>query len=156
MFLSIQYLSLEKFKLLKPSTDTVVVSILDESEWPKRPRLANWRSALALKFEDTYEEVKCASAHWPDEPTAEEHARYCQGAGERIPTLTDAQLIRDFLEWHGTSLEQLHLIVHCYAGVSRSSAVAQWAAGRFFVPLEREPGYPNKRVLRLLGKTRKA
>lgn len=152
MFNSIRYLSLDAFKKLKPSFSTVVVSILDSQESSRRPLLAGWRSVLSLEFEDTYEEQKCASAYWPDEPTVGEHARYCQGQGERVPALSDALLIADFLLGHGRSAEQLDLVVHCYGGISRSAAVASWASCRFFVPLEREPGFPNARLLRLLSK----
>lgn len=152
MFQSIQYLSLDKMKALSPSRDTVVISILDRYEAPRRPALAGWHDSLVMSFEDTFEENKYSSAMWPDEPTDDEHARYCQGKGERVPALSDARAMADFMLHHGRTSVPLHLLVHCYQGVSRSAAVAQWASARFFVGLTREPTYPNLRVLRLLDK----
>lgn len=152
MFNSIQYLSLDTFKRLKPALNAVVVSILDKHESAQRPALGGWRSVLSLEFEDTYEELKYSSVLWPDNPTDAEHALFSQGAGERVPSLIDARRIVEFLLQHGRSAEKIDLLVHCYGGVSRSAAVAQWASTRFFVPLAREPGFPNQRLLRLMDK----
>lgn len=150
MFTQLDFLSLDRFKGLTPRADTVVVSILDTEEAARRPELGGWRSALAMEFEDTAEETKCASTPWPAEPTDEEHARYCQARGNRIPALSDARAIVDFLNRHGTSTEQLKLVVHCYQGISRSGAVAAWAGARFWLPLSRSTDYANPRLLRLL------
>lgn len=155
MITSIDFLSLDKFRGLKPDPATVVVSILDQEEAPRRPRLAGWRSVLAMTFEDTYEENKYSSVMWPLEPTDEEHARFCQAKGNRVPALSDARQLVEFLHKHGTSTEQLKLVVHCYGGISRSAAVATWAAARFWLPLPRAADYPNMRLLRLLDVAQK-
>lgn len=157
MIKDIVFLSVDQMKRVRPSTTSVVVSILDHSEAQYRPRLAGFRSVLTLDFEDTYEETKLAApGSWPDEPSDAEHARFCQGRGERIPSLTDARKIVDFLFRHHRSDEALNLVVHCYGGVSRSAAVAAWASERFHVPIGnrdmRSTEYANKRVLRLLDK----
>lgn len=157
MIEDIVFLSVDQMKRVRPCTNTVVVSILDLSEAQYRPRLAGFRSVLVLNFEDTYEETKLAApGSWPDEPTDAEHARFCQGRGERIPTLTDARKIVDFLFRHHCSDEPLKLVVHCYGGVSRSAAVAAWASERFLVPIGnrdmRSTEYANKRLLRLMDK----
>lgn len=150
MFRTIEFLSLEKMRLRTPREDAVVVSILDIHESQRRPDLAGWGAALSLTFEDTYEECKAASTPWPDEPSDAEHARFAQGAGERVPALSDAKLIAEFLLLHGRAPGKVDLLVHCFGGISRSAAVAQWASVRFFTPMARVPTYPNLRLLRLL------
>lgn len=155
MFKEVLFLSVDQMKAYKPSLDTVVISILDRSESAKRPRLGGFRSVLSLEFEDTYEEVKCAApGSWPDEPTDEEHAQFAQGPGERVPTLTDARKIVEFLDRHHQTFDQLVLVVHCYGGISRSAAVASWAASRYWAPIGTMRGtdYANKRLMRLMDK----
>lgn len=158
MIKEILFLSVDQMKAVRPNLATVVVSILDRSEASYRPRLANFRSVLTLSFEDTYEELKLAKpGSWPDEPTPEEHARFAQGRGEEVPTLTDAQRIADFVRRHHAASEPLTLIAHCYGGVSRSAAVAHWANEICGAPLGNEgmktTEHANKRLLRLLAKT---
>jgi len=149
------FYSLEQMRLVKPIGDAVVVSILDRSEAAGRPLFSGYRDALRLGFEDTAEEYKLAEAGaWPDNPTDAEHERFAQGKGERVPTLRDAQEIVAFLRKHRSSAEQLKLLVHCKAGISRSAAVAAWAAAAMWIPLgtSRSTAYANPRVLRLLDK----
>lgn len=155
MFVDIKFLSIGQVKRLKYSNDTVVVSILDDSEQRERPPLRGFRATLKLCFEDSYEEAKLAKAgDWPDEPTDEEHAKYCQSRGERVPTLTDATRIASFLDRYARAEIPLKLVVHCYGGVSRSAAVALWAANRYGVNISTavSTGNANKRLLRLLDK----
>lgn len=155
MIKEILFLSVQQMKRLKPSLDTVVVSILDNSESESRPRLGGFHSVLSLAFEDTYEEVKMAEpGSWPDEPTDEEHARFSQGPGERVPTLTDARKIVEFIERHQQSSNNLILVAHCHGGISRSAAVASWTAVRYWVPITTRcsTDYANKRLLRLMDK----
>lgn len=155
MLKNVLFLSLTEMKRRKPSLDTVVVSILDNSESGGRPRLGGFRSVLSLEFEDTFEEMKLAKAgDWPDEPNDDEHARFAQGRGERVPALSDARAIVEFLHRCHQTPETLTLVVHCHGGISRSAAVATWAAARFWAPLltSRSTDRANARLMRLLDK----
>lgn len=155
MFNEILFLSLAQMKQFKPNHDTVVVSILDNSEASQRPRLSGYRGVLTMEFEDTYEEVKYAEpGDWPDEPTPEEHARYAQGRHEMVPTLSHAKEIVTFLHKWQSSPDSLLLVAHCYGGISRSSAVAVWASNRFRVPIGSMMSTEgaNQRLYRLMDK----
>ena len=157
MIKEILFLSVDQMKRIKPSLDTVVVSILDASERAHRPRLAGFKSVLCLEFEDTYEEIKLAGeGAWPDEPTDVEHARFAQGRGERIPTLTDARAIVEFVQRHQECPEEVTLIAHCFGGISRSAAVAVWTSVRYWIPIAnanmRSTDGANKRLMRLMDK----
>lgn len=155
MIISVTFDSLEQFKKRRPTVDTVVVSILDQSERTLRPRLAGWRSVLSLDFEDVSEESQGHSpGSWPLEPEPSDWPGLCVGAGERPPALADARKIVSFVRTHHQAQEPLHLVVHCRAGISRSAAVASWVSSVLWVPLtlppDRDTDYANKRVLRLL------
>ncbi|WP_150126670.1 hypothetical protein [Burkholderia cenocepacia] len=155
MITEILFLSVAQMRKIKPSAHAVVISILDRSEAHERPRLGGFRSVLTLDFEDTSEEAKLAHAgQWPDEPSDEEHARFCQGKGERVPTLSDARQIVDFIERHRASPEPLSLYVHCHGGVSRSAAVAEFASVLLWLPIgsTRSIERANPRLRRLLNK----
>lgn len=155
MLTEITFLSLEQMKQLAPSSDMVVVSIMDASESPQRPPLVGFGDVLSLTFEDTYEEMKLAhDGSWPDEPSEDEHARFAQRRGERVPALSDARQIVEFLTRQHRREDEVKLVVHCYGGISRSAAVAAWAAVRFFVPLNtsRSTDHANQRLWRLMDK----
>lgn len=155
MFKEILFLGVDSMRHIRPSQSTVVISILDRSEAESRPRLGGFRGVLTLEFEDTYEEIKLAKpGSWPDDPTDDEHVQFAQGQGERVPTLTDATKIIEFLKKHNSSPETFTLVVHCYGGISRSAAVASWAAVRYWVPIAtmRSTDYANKRLMRLMDK----
>lgn len=155
MFKEVIFLSAEQMGLFKPSHDVVVVSILDKSEEHNRPSLEGFRDVLRLHFEDTYEECKLAElGSWPDEPSDEQHARFAQGRGERVPTLTDAAAIVEFLAKHHGTFDQLTLVAHCQGGISRSAAVASWAAVRYWAPINSvmTTDWANKRLIRLMDK----
>jgi predicted protein tyrosine phosphatase len=155
MFKEVLFVSLDEMRMVAPSSDTVVISILDVSEEFGRPSLEGFRDVLRLQFEDTYEE---GNTHypgpWPDEPSPGQHASYCQAPNERVCTLTDANAVVEFLAKHHGTFDQLTLLVHCQGGISRSAAVASWASVRYWAPMtgQRTAEYPNMRVLRLLDK----
>lgn len=154
-FKEVLFLSLESMKLLPPSEDVVVVSILDSDENKrfKRPSFVGFCDVLELTFEDTFEELKLAAdGAWPDNPTADEHAKLCQSKGERIPSLNDALTIVLFLNKH--SFKNKTLVVHCFGGISRSAAVASWVSSKFWVPITSTNSTENAnlRLIRLLEK----
>ena len=129
MIHTVRFMSLDQARKLTPNRETLMVSILDleERQAHRLPRLAGYRSVLSLNFEDTAEEGKLAEpGSWPDEPSDDEHARFAQRRGERVPTLVDANRILEFAKAHHGSDERLSMVVHCKAGVSRSAAVAKW------------------------------
>jgi predicted protein tyrosine phosphatase len=141
---------------VRRSQDTVVISILDRSEAAGRPDLAGFGDALVLEFEDNFEsEVEVdAGRFWPDEISGAEHSIYCGHEGEHVSTMNDARQIVAFIDRHHQSPYPVSLLVHCYAGVSRSAAVALWASTRFRVSIicNRTTDYANPRLLRLLSK----
>jgi predicted protein tyrosine phosphatase len=155
MFKEILFLNAEEMRRLPPSLDTVVVSMLDKSEEPARPALEGFLDVLRLQFEDTYEEAHDEPpGSWPDEPVAHEYRRFTVCDGERPPMLSDARAIVEFLARHQRAPQPLRLVVHCFGGVSRSVAVANWASARFWVPIRGQSGLDsgNPRLLRLLDK----
>lgn len=91
---------------------------------------------------------------WADEPTASQHLEYCAEPDEYAPSLSHASAIQKFLaELHADSTG-FDVVVHCSQGVSRSAAVAAWAAEKFGIPLLDPAGQgldeANPRLLRLL------
>ncbi|MNR71688.1 hypothetical protein D3C71_23200 [compost metagenome] len=148
----IRFLSAREMRRVKPANDTLVISILDHSEARVRPRLAGFRSVLCLTCEDAFESADAAA--WPDEPSDAEHAQLAIGRDERVPALSDAQRIVQFLLPHRHSGENLHLLVHCFAGLSRSAAVAEWAGSWLWKPIlnahQKPDARPNPRLLKLL------
>lgn len=157
MIKAIVFLSVDQMTYYPADANTVVVSILDASEAHHRPPLAGFHDVLRLVFEDTYEEVKCAvPGDWPDEPTDEEHRQFAQGKGERVPALSNARAITEFLLTHQHTPREFTLVAHCFGGISRSAAVAVWAAVRFGVPISnadmRSTDWANARLIRLMDK----
>lgn len=156
MIEDIAFYSLEEVRRVAPAEDLAVISVLDRSEAAQRPSFDGFGRVLRLQFEDTAEESKLARAgQWPDEPTEEEHRRFAQGQGERVPTLTDALAIVAFLRCCFEEPKAWRIAIHCYGGISRSAAIAEWAAVRYWKPLNTQgrtnTDYANPRLLRLLG-----
>lgn len=156
---SIAAMSLDQARGLRPHTGALLVSILGahEAQTRRRPELAGWRSVLVLEFEDACEQEigrLGKAGDWPLEPTQDEHAALLGAGLCRVPALSDARKIVQFVARHQASDESLALIVHCQAGVSRSVMVAhkvqQWLG------LAEDPRvvsclpYANQRLARLL------
>ncbi len=156
MITDIKFFSLERMKEVVPSRKIAVVSILDKDEELNRPIFKGFGPVLILQFEDTFEEGKLASpGAWPDEPSEEEHTRFCQRKGERISTLSNARDIVNFLAQRQSEAETWTLIAHCAGGISRSAAVAHWASVKYWVPITGGLGhtdFANARLLRLMDK----
>ena len=156
MLYEVIFCGVEGVQHVRRSDDTVVISILDRSQAASRPELLGFGEALILEFEDISEsndEVK-AGRFWSDQISGAEHGIYCGHHGEQVSTIDDAHQIVDFLHRHHKSPYPVPLLVHCFAGVSRSAAVAHWAARRFRIPImcDRSTNYANPRLMRLLDK----
>ena len=151
----VSFMSLERVLALAPNQSTIVVSITDSSPLAVRPSLEGYRDVLRLEFVDiTEEDVGAVVGSWPSEPTTEEHEQISGLRGERLPAVSDAEAVRDFLYKHHLAPERVSVLVHCFAGASRSAAVARWAAATYDIPLDdvagRGTSQHNKRLSRLL------
>lgn len=156
MLTQIAFMSLERMLSLAPNPKAIVISITDSSPRAVRPGLTGFRDVLRLEFVDIAEEhVGAAVGSWPDEPTSAAHESISGLRGERVPALSDAVAVRRFLDRHHAASEPTVVLVHCFAGASRSAAIARWAASTFGIPLDDVAGRgtleANERVLRLLA-----
>lgn len=155
MIAQVQFVPLACARTLPPSKDTVVISILDGAQHKHRPSFSQFRDALELTFLDLSEELVGARAgDWPNEPSDDENLLLTDLFGERLPALSDGVATVRFLRKHHRTRQSVNVVVHCFAGASRSAAVAKWTAARFGVPLVDPFGAgtrdANKRVLRML------
>ena len=155
MLSQISFMPLARILTLTPNPDAIVISITDVSPWAIRPNLEGYLDVLRLQFVDVAEEHFGAEVGpWPIEPTHDEHESISGLRGERLPALSDAAAVRHFLDKHHAKAEPTAVLVHCFAGASRSAAVAQWAAATYGIPLEdvagRGTAESNQRLLRLL------
>ena len=165
---SVIFCSLDSFKNhLKPSIGTIAISILAQDEWESAKRLpVGFAGHIKLCFDDVYEEMfnqpqslteftQLNKVEYPDlHANHEEGVRLFHKKYE-LCDLNDAKKIVKFLQHYSSKPEQFELVVHCYAGISRSSAVAQFVADRFGSPIvgqNQETSFANKRLLRLLNK----
>jgi len=120
---------------LRPRPDAAMISMLDESGYSDF-NLPGWQHILYLKFRDLHQK-------------SAETTRL----GYKYFDRELAKQIVDFVDRLHKSPDEFHLLTHCEAGVSRSSAVAYWAAKTYNLELpagfERRTG-PNKLVLKEL------
>lgn len=155
MLKSVEFMSLKAVKSLAPSASRAVISIRDSSTVGDLPTFDGFRDVLPLHMLDVCEEHGLhAPGVWVDEPTDEQHFKYCEIPDNFAPSLSHAQAIRAFVDQLHDCADELDLVVHCSAGVSRSAAVALWTAERFNVALRDRAGVglgeANPRILRLL------
>ncbi len=149
-------MSLKAFKLLMPCADAAVISIRDSSTVRGLPTFAGFREVLPLDMLDVCEEhALCAPGSWAEEPSNQQHRQYCEIPDNFAPALSHAHAVQEFVDRLHDCADEVDLVVHCSAGVSRSAAVAAWAAERLGVPLLDRAGVglgeANPRVLRLLN-----
>jgi predicted protein tyrosine phosphatase len=157
MITEVKWLGIREARALKPSINTAIISILDQSEEHERPsRLREFKDCLIMDFVDAYEND--GDSHWPDQLSKAEHKDACTCDTDRAPELSDAQRIVDFVRKHHCSVDPTCLAVHCHGGVSRSAAVAHWVAVSYGVPMPQlgdgvhSLDRANPRVIRLLDK----
>jgi predicted protein tyrosine phosphatase len=156
MLTQVSFMPLKRVLSLAPSPQTIVISITDSSPRAARPDLRGYRDVLRLEFVDIAEEhVGAAVGSWPVEPTPDLHESISGLPGERLPALSDALAVRNFLDAHHATAAPTALLVHCFAGASRSAAIAQWASMTYHIPLDdveaRGTSDANERLLRLLA-----
>lgn len=127
MIKSIEFMSLEKAQAYVPVHRTVAISIL--SPGMQEARLRGFEDILRLYFTDAVT------------------------AGSEETVLFDQKFARqivDFLDGYHKVTSDFDLLIHCHAGVSRSAAVAVWAASEFGLPLTGYFAMLNPYVLRHL------
>lgn len=156
MLKSVEFMSLKAVKSLASSPTVAIISIRDSSSVRDLPTFDGFMDVLPLDMLDVCEEHALhAPGSWADEPTGEQHFQYCEIPDNFAPSLSHAQAVQAFVDrLHGCA-DELDLVVHCSAGVSRSAAVACWAAERFGIALRDRAGVglgdANPRMLRLLN-----
>ena len=137
---------------LRPRKNTIAVSITDLGVAPARipPEI---KFFLRVQFDDLSEEsLNVQVGHLPDEPFKTTKLIAYNGV---LPDGNHAKSIVDFLRPFTVSTELFHLVVHCYAGVSRSAAVATVIAARFGADIDQanaDTSCANPRLIRLLNK----
>jgi len=155
MLKSVEFMSLKAVHSLASSPTVAIISIRDSSTVGDVPTFDGFRDVLQLHMLDVCEEHALhAPGSWAEEPTDAQHLQYCEIPDNFAPSRAHAQAIRAFVDrLHGCA-DEIDLVVHCSAGVSRSAAVALWTAERFNVALRDGAGVglgeANPRILRLL------
>ncbi len=112
MIRSVQFMSVDKAEAFVPERPTVAISIL--APGMEEARLQGFQDVLRLYFTDAVT------------------------AGNEKTVLFDQKFARqivDFLDRYHREVEDFDLLIHCQAGVSRSAAIAVWAASEFGLPL---------------------
>ena len=134
MLKEVLFMGVREASRLKPSQNTVTISILDQFEEHNRPpRLHEFRDHLILNFVDTFE--KPGEPYWPDRMSEAEHRTACTWDEDRAPELADAQRIVAFISRHHSATDPVSLVVHCHGGLSRSAAVVRWESETMSVPM---------------------
>lgn len=155
MLKSVEFMSLNAVKSLAPSAGVAIISIRDSASVRDLPTFCGFREVLPLDMLDACEEhIRLMPGSWADEPTHEQHLKYCEIQENFVPSLSHARAIHAFVDRLHDCAAEIDLVVHCSAGVSRSAAVAGWASERFNVTLwdRARVGLndANPRILRLL------
>lgn len=129
---SVEYMSMDEAMQFVPDKPTVAISILS----PRRAAAtlhAEITPVLRLYFEDT---------------TAREDELPRAG----VFSEEQARQVIDFIRVHHAQPEPRHLLIHCEAGISRSAAVAVFAASECRLPLTGQFAFLNPWVLGKLVK----
>lgn len=155
MLKSIEFMSLRAVKSLASSTTVAIISITDSASVRGLPTFDGFRDVLPFHMLDVCEEHALHEpGSWADEPTDEQHLRYCEIPDNFAHSLSHAHAVQEFVDRRHDCADEIDLVVHCSAGVSRSAAIAAWAAERLGIPLLDRAGVglgdANPRVLRLL------
>jgi predicted protein tyrosine phosphatase len=130
---SLQFLSVDEAECFTPSQSTVAISILSPGRTEAKLH-GKIHDILRLYFHDSG-------------PTETNTFGTAMFSGEQ------AQAVIEFLRRHQACPEALHLLIHCEAGISRSAAIAVFAASECGVPLTGQFAFLNPWVLSTLVKT---
>lgn len=134
MFTDVVFTSRYAAEQLSPNTNGCVISVTD----PHRPPASineGWRDILRLQFHDL---VRVDD--WPGDDLLPGPCI--------IFSDTHAEQVIAFLDhWHLLEDGPTRLIVHCEMGVSRSAAIARFAAQRFGLAFDWNYRFHNKHVV---------
>lgn len=159
MIKSVSFLSRANFESkykVSPQMKSVAISIVDpvgpNSTLARPPR--GLHGILRLSFEDECEEsIGVEVGSIPDLHVMHEDGVRLFLQGNELCDASDAVKINRFLAHYHCSSEDVQLIVHCQAGISRSAAVARFASEEFACAIHQDCGDTsgaNRRLLRLL------
>lgn len=149
------FCSVDVVATLPDKHNTALISILDASEEYSRPDVCAFADALVLQFQDVSEESKKCFEDFGDYPDSKTTGKYTDGPSEALFNADHARAIVAFFDKCQRNSQVQTLAVHCYAGLSRSAAVAQFLSDTFAVDLDSCKGTAgaNPRVLRVLKRT---
>lgn len=133
MIQSLHYCALDEAQSFVPSVPTIAISILSPDRAPAVLH-ADITPVLRLYFQDA---------------TGEQDAPVRAG----LFTQEHARAVVAFLRAHHDKLQPCHLMVHCEAGISRSAAVAVFAASECDLALRGKFAFLNPWVLNVLVRT---
>lgn len=130
---SLQFLSIHEAESFVPYQSSVAISIISPGRAPARLH-GDIGEILRLAFHDAT----------PKDSNPQSTVLF---------SAEDAKAVIDFLRRHHARTQALHLLIHCEAGISRSAAVAVFAASECRVPLSGQFAFLNPWVLGMLVKT---
>lgn len=133
MIHSLEFMSLDEARVVSPTEPSIAISILS----PRYPAISlseEFRDILQLRFEDSTPADGCTE----------------QGG---FFTKNQARQIIEFIRTYHSAEQTYHLLIHCEAGISRSAAVAVFAASECRVPLSGQFAFLNPWVLKVLVNT---
>ncbi len=138
MFRAVRYVSRHMAESLPGDANVVMVSINEPGGEPAR-LMDGFAAVLRMWFWDVT----------ADHPVAGEYN--CEPFSYTPISEEQAREIAEFLDrWHAPPDGPEILVVHCRAGVSRSAAVARFAAERYGLELAQNAELANVEVLRKL------
>ncbi len=132
MLKHVHFVPLRQAEKLEGRHDVIVISIHDCHFLPNLR--SGFRDVLQLNFDDY------------------DHDRDGMDALKESFTPEQAELVKSWLEPYLRANTEFTLLVHCYAGISRSAAIAWWAHKAHGLELKTEypAWYLNRHVLRTL------
>lgn len=134
MFERVDFLSRAAAQTTPGMPAAVLISLTDPGS-PLPALHRGWCDVLRLQFFDADDEVAAAA----------------EAEGLRVCRPEDAELIVAFLDrWHGVADGPSVALAHCEQGISRSAAVARFAAERYGLDFPWHYTSFNRRVHRLL------
>ncbi len=134
---SVTYISEATATRLQPLPGAAMISITNPGD--VAPLQAGWEQILRI----------CVADASYDEFTIKSYGRMWFMSSHGFPTKEHALAIRSFMDRLPPNIETL--IIHCGAGISRSGAVAKYAAERFGTHFPEDYDRYNEALYRLLA-----